>query len=114
MKVRFRARAIVDLEEIHLYLKPRSPSGARNVLRAIHAAIGEIAVFPNSTPKTSDPDIRVKILGRYRYKIFYRMIDNDTVEFFMCGTRHDARGCKPKRWPHTHPPSPIPTPADRA
>ena len=93
MRVRFRARAISDLEDIHFYLGPRSPAGARNVLRAIHAAIDEIAAFPKSTAVTSDPAIRVKILGRYRYKIFYRAIDDDTIEILH--VRHAAR----RPWP---------------
>lgn len=93
MKVRFRARAIGDLEEILLYLEPRSPFAARNVLRAIHAAIDEIVLFPYATEKTSDPAIRVKILGRYRYKIFYRVTDQDTVDILH--VRHAAR----RPWP---------------
>ncbi len=89
MKIRYRARAIGDLEEIHSYLGPRSRIGVRNVLRAIHVAIDEIASFPYATEKTSDPAIRVKILGRYRYKIFYRVLDDDTIEIIH--VRHAAR-----------------------
>jgi plasmid stabilization system protein ParE len=43
MRVRYRARALGDLDDIYRYLEPRSPTGARNVLRAIHGAIDEIA-----------------------------------------------------------------------
>ena len=48
MKVRFRERALADLEEIYRYLEPRSPTGARNVLRAIHNAVERDAQFPES------------------------------------------------------------------
>ena len=70
MRIRYRARALADLEDIFRFLNERSPTGARNVLRAIHQSIGDIAAHPLASPRTSDPDIRVKILGRYRYKIF--------------------------------------------
>ena len=93
MIVRYRARALSDLQEIFRYLEPRSPAGARNVLRGIHAAIGEIAGFPHSAQQTSDADIRVKVLGRYRYKIFYSVVAPDTVEIIH--VRHSAR----RPWP---------------
>jgi toxin ParE1/3/4 len=88
MKVRYRERALADLEGIFQFLNDRSPAGARNVLRAIHEAIGEIAEHPLAAPRTSEADIRVKILGRYRYKIFYSVTD-ETVEIIHI--RHAAR-----------------------
>lgn len=93
MKVRYRARALSDLDEIYRYLEPRSPTGARNVLHSIHAAIDDITHYPYSAERTSDPDIRVKILGRYRYKIFYSVIGTDTLEIIH--VRHAAR----RPWP---------------
>lgn len=89
MKVRYRTRAIGDLEEIYRYLEPRSPSGADNVLRSIHAAITSVASHPYSAERTSEPDIRVKVLGRYRYKIFYSVTDPETIEIIHI--RHTAR-----------------------
>lgn len=89
MKVRYRARAQSDIEDIYLYLEPLSPTGARNVLRAIYSAIALIAEHPYSTEQTSDPDIRMKVLGRYRYKIFFEVVSGDTVEIIH--VRHAAR-----------------------
>jgi plasmid stabilization system protein ParE len=37
MKVRYRGRALADLEQIFQYIDKRSPSGARNVIDEIHA-----------------------------------------------------------------------------
>ena len=88
MRVRYRALALADLEAVFQFLNERSPRGARNVLRAIHDAIAEIAAHPMAAPQTSDPGIRVKILGRYRYKIFYSVAD-DTVDIIHI--RHGAR-----------------------
>ena len=89
MRVRYRARALSDLDDINRYLAPRSPTGAGNVLRAIHGAIDEIAEYPFSAVQTDDANFRVKIIGRYRYKIFYRVLDSD--EIVIVYIRHAAR-----------------------
>jgi plasmid stabilization system protein ParE len=69
-------------------LNERSPNGARNVLHAIRAAILEVAEHPRAAPSTSELEIRVKILGRYRYKIFYSAGDG-FIEIIH--VRHAAR-----------------------
>lgn len=45
-------------------------------------------MYPQSGLQTSVADIRVKILGRYRYKIFYS-VGEDTIE--IVHVRHAAR-----------------------
>jgi toxin ParE1/3/4 len=92
MKVRYRGRALADLEEIFEYIDKRSPSGARNVIDEIHAAINSIAEFPLSAQQTSYPRIHVKIVRRYRYKIFY-VVEADQIEILH--VRHGAR----RPWP---------------
>ena len=89
MRIRYRPRALADLDEIYRYLEPHSPTGAHNVLRALHDAIGQIARDPFSAAQTSDHALRVKVIGRYRYKIFYGVTDADTVE--IVHVRHTAR-----------------------
>jgi plasmid stabilization system protein ParE len=44
--------------------------------------------YPGSTQETSDPQIRVKIVGRYGYKIFYGLAA-DAIEILP--VRHGAR-----------------------
>ena len=88
MKVRYRERALADIEAIFSYLNERSPSGARKVLAAIADAIDVIAAQPESAKRTSDASVRVKTVGRYRYQIFYG-IDGDAVEIIH--VRHGAR-----------------------
>ena len=89
MTVRYRERALADLESIFQFLNERSPGGARNVLAAIADAIDGIALRPLASPRTSDPSGRVRILGRYRYKIFYSVAEDDVVEIIH--VRHSAR-----------------------
>jgi toxin ParE1/3/4 len=88
MKVRYRQLALIDLTEIFLYLSKRSPTGARNVLAAINVAIGDIAENPFSARQTSDAAVRVKVVRRYLYKIFYS-IGADEIEILH--VRHGAR-----------------------
>lgn len=89
MILRYRAQALADIDEIHSYLRERSPQGAQNVLRAIYTALHLIAEQPHSSPNTDVPDIRAKVMTRYRFKIFYRIVDENTVE--VIHVRHTAR-----------------------
>jgi toxin ParE1/3/4 len=88
MRLRYRAQALADIDAIHRYLEERSPSAARSVLRAIYASIQLIAEQPLSYQRADDPDIRVHVVQRYRYKIFYRAV-GDPVEIIH--VRHTSR-----------------------
>lgn len=88
MRIRYRERALADLDAIFNYLDERSPTGARKVLTALAEAIDGIAQEPMAAPRTSVSDIRVKILRRYRYKIFYA-VAADEIEIIHI--RHAAR-----------------------
>lgn len=89
MKVRYRERALADIDDIFEFINVRSPAGAHNVLHALADAIDEIGAHPLASPVSSDADIRVKILTRYRYKIFYSIVGDDVVEIMH--VRHAAR-----------------------
>ena len=89
MRVRYRPRALADIDEIFQYLNERSPAGALRVLAAIADAIDEIGDNPRSWQVTSSPDIRAKTLGRYRYKIFYAIEGDEFVDIIH--VRHTAR-----------------------
>ena len=88
MRLRYRAQALSDIDAIHRYLDERSPSGARNVLRAIYASVQLIAEHPLSYQRTDDPDIHVHVVRRYRYKIFYSVV-GDVIEIIH--VRHTSR-----------------------
>ena len=77
MIVRYRGRALADIDELYAYLTERSPQGARNVLREIYRSVAVVAEQPLACEQTDDPEIRVKIVRRYRYKIFYHVPNDD-------------------------------------
>jgi plasmid stabilization system protein ParE len=89
MKIRYRACALDDIDAIQQYLEERSPDGARNVLQAIRDGISLIAEQPLAGLKTDDSQVRVKIVRRYRYKVFYSILDHETVEILH--VRHTSR-----------------------
>ena len=88
MRVRYTPEAFADQERIFEYLRERSPNGARNVLASILDATVQLADQPRSGYRTDDPDIRVLFVGRYPYKIFYR-VRSDVVE--ITHIRHTSR-----------------------
>ena len=75
MRLRYRAQALADIDAIHRFLEEHSPAGARNV-------------HPLSYQRTDDSDIRVHVVRRYRYKIFYN-VTGETVEIIH--VRHTSR-----------------------
>ena len=88
MKVRYTPEAFADRERIFKYLREHSPSGARSVMASIREAVQLLRDHPYSGYKTNDPDVRVKFLIRYPYKMFYRVRD-DVVE--IAHIRHTSR-----------------------
>ena len=90
MNVRYSRRAQRDLETIHEYLVRRSPRGALNVLTALYAAIEFVRRYPAAAEVTNIPSIRAKVVNRYRFKIFYRIVELDgAVE--IVHIRHTSR-----------------------
>ena len=73
MRVRYTPGAFADRERIFEYLRERSPSGARSVMASVRDAVMLLREQPYSGYKTDNPDVRVKFVIRYPYKIFYRV-----------------------------------------
>ena len=88
MKVSFTPRAIADREAIFLYLSQRSPSGARNVMSRLRRGIDLLSTQPYQGPETDEDGVRVLFVGKYPYKVFYR-VGEDTIEILHI--RHAAR-----------------------
>lgn len=87
MKIRYTPAAFSDRERILDYLRERSAGGARNVAASILEATAQLKDHPESGYRTNNPDVRVKFLVRYPYKIFYRVRD----EIEILHIRHTSR-----------------------
>ena len=88
MKLVYAPRALRDLHEIESYLAQRSPSAAKNVLRAIKSSIDGLEQFPRiGIPIDTEGRYRLPV-RRYPLLVFYRVsID----EVFILHVRHGAR-----------------------
>ena len=89
MKVLWTEDALRDLDDIAAYLLEHHPAIAAKVGARIESAVAWIARWPEGARRASGHhDVRVFFLGRYPYRIFYRVI-GDTVE--VLHVHHAAR-----------------------
>lgn len=88
MKIRFTRQARGDLREIISYIRERNPTGAYHVGKEFARSLEVIAQYPLAAEATEDPDVRVKNLAKYPYKIFYSVV-GDSIEVWH--VRHAAR-----------------------
>ena len=88
MIVRITRRAEADLAAISGYLAQHSSDGARTVAGALRQAVEVLANHPRSGASTRHPELFVKIVPNYLYKIFYRL-GKDFID--IPHIRHSAR-----------------------
>ncbi len=89
MKVVYTTAALRDLIEISDWLIAHYPTIAPLVERRIRAAVDQISRWPESARRSAArADVRVALVGRYPYKIFYRLAD-ETIEILHI--HHAAR-----------------------
>jgi toxin ParE1/3/4 len=89
MKVVYTEEALKDLDAIADWLIAHYPTVAPAVERRIRRVVGHIARWPESARRSAHrPNVHVVPLGRYPYRIFYR-INGDRVEILHI--HHAAR-----------------------
>ena len=89
MKVVYTDPALADLEEITAWLKEHYPGLGRAVEQRLKIVVGHLARWPESMRASAHrPNVRIAPLGRFPYKIFYR-VRADTVEILHI--HHEAR-----------------------
>jgi toxin ParE1/3/4 len=80
VKVVFTDAAVDDLRSIAAYLAANYPSVAAAVERRLRIVIARIARWPESAQMVTErPGVRVVLLVRYPYRVFYR-ITEEAVE----------------------------------
>jgi plasmid stabilization system protein ParE len=88
LTIRFDAKAVSDLGGIRDYLIERSPQGAERVRIHILAAINRLADYPFLGRATDTENVRVLVLTRYPYLVFYAVAEPNVVILHI---RHAAR-----------------------
>jgi plasmid stabilization system protein ParE len=89
MKVLYTAAAVRDLDEIAEWLAAHYPTIGPVVERRIRTVIEHIGRWPESARRSAKrPGVRVIPVGRYPYRVFYRVTD-DAVEILH--VHHSAR-----------------------
>lgn len=80
MKVVYTDAALHDLDEITVWLKAHYPGVGKAVERRLRLVVVHIARWPESMRASAGrPGVRAVPLGRYPYKIFYR-VSGEAVE----------------------------------
>ena len=90
MRVEYSNRALSDLHKVAADSRRRFGDGVAAALEArIRTTVERIRQMPESAPQLAErPAIRVVLLGRYPYKIFYRIF-GDGVRILHI--RHTSR-----------------------
>jgi toxin ParE1/3/4 len=89
MKVVYTGDPLRDLDAIADWLIVNYPSVAPVVERRIRSVVADLARWPESARRSAKrPGVRVASLGRYPYRIFYR-VNDDSVEILHI--HHTAR-----------------------
>ncbi len=89
MKVVYTDDALHDIDEITLWPKARYPGVGAAVERRLRLVVAHIARWPESMRVSQGrPGVRVAPLGRYPYKVFYR-VRADAIEILHI--HHTAR-----------------------
>jgi toxin ParE1/3/4 len=89
VKVVYTDPALRDIDEITVWLRKHYPGLGRSIERRLGIVVAHIARWPESMRRSkSGPDVRVAPLGRFPYKIFYR-VGADAIEILHI--HHTAR-----------------------
>jgi toxin ParE1/3/4 len=90
MRIRLTTQALADLDDINVYLTPRSPKGALNVKAAILATFDTLKTLPHSGKPQTTKGVRKMGVARYPYNIFYA-VDDDADEIIIFTIFHTSR-----------------------
>ena len=89
MRIVYTDEALHDLDDIFAFLAREYPSIIAAVEERIRAAVTFVAEWPESAPRiTQRSPIRVKFIGKYPYRVFYRIAE-DRIEILH--VHHTAR-----------------------
>jgi toxin ParE1/3/4 len=90
MKVRWSKTALVELEDIFLYIFERNRMAASSVVRRIEGLCAKLGLFPRTGHLVDEAGTRRIVVVRYPFVIFYA-IDLASNEVVILHVQHTAR-----------------------
>lgn len=89
MKLRVTRRAFSDRKQIATYLRRRADhASSRRVIARLDEVMDHITRNPSLGTSTDVDDVLVTFVGRYPFKVFYRVRDDEAQILHI---RHTAR-----------------------
>jgi len=79
MKVSYSRVALAQLDDIFAYIAKDNPIAAANVVDEIEAVADHLVHFPFAGRLTDEGGVRMLVLSRYPYLIFYKVLPNDNL-----------------------------------
>ena len=89
-RIRYRPRAVTQLDAIAGYLGDKHPAAAKRVVQRIKKSIERLARLPYSSRQTEIEGIRVLAVVRYPYLVFYS-VDEEAREVHVLRIRHSSQ-----------------------
>jgi toxin ParE1/3/4 len=79
MKVSYSRVALAQLDDIFTYIARDNPAAAAEVVAEIEEVIDHLAHFPFAGRLTDEGGVRMFVLSRYPYLIFYKVLPNENL-----------------------------------
>jgi toxin ParE1/3/4 len=88
MRVRWAATALAEVQEILRYIASNNPTAASAAANEIEATVDRISGFPEFARIVFQGDVRAVMIGRFGYRLFYAIRDNELI---IRNVRHTRR-----------------------
>jgi toxin ParE1/3/4 len=89
MKVRWSKRALAQLRAAHDHIKGDNPVAAREFVEATNSLADLLGDYPGMGVRTNKPSVIMFPLVRYRYLIFYKILNGEEIRVIR--VRHASR-----------------------
>jgi addiction module RelE/StbE family toxin len=88
MKIRWTKPALRHVDEIFAYISADNPQVAFSVVQHIDNTVSYLAQFPEMGKPTDKTGVRMLVIGRYPYLVFYRLKKHEIeILYVMHGAR---------------------------
>ncbi len=89
MSVRWNKRALTQLRAAHDWIEKENPIAAQEFVEAVTALVDLLGEYPSIGVRTDEPGVSMFPLVRYRYLIYYKILEDREVRIIR--VRHASR-----------------------